>query len=327
MIDLEYARQVFVHEGEVICGLAEKIGEDFVAAAEAVLECTRKDKERRGRVVVTGMGKAGIIGQKIAATFSSTGTPALYLHPAEAVHGDLGAVQAEDLVLALSNSGETEEVQRLLEAVTKIGARIVTITASRESALGRHSAIVLELGKIEEACPLGLAPSASTAAMLAMGDALALTTLKARGFTREEYALYHPAGDLGRKLLTVRELMRTGEKCPAVAPETPVLEVLTAMTKPRAGAACVVDGAGKLLGFFTDGDFRRHYSREKMDASTAPVGKYMTQSPRTIGPERLATEALALMREKQFDELPVVEGDGRLVGMLDVQDLLAAGLV
>ncbi len=327
MIDLEYARQVFAREGEVISGLAEKIGADFVAAAEAVLECTRKDKERRGRVVVTGMGKAGIIGQKIAATLSSTGTPALYLHPAEAVHGDLGAVQAEDLVLALSNSGETEEVRRLLPAVRRIGAGMVVVTASKESTLAGLSDIVLELGEVREACPLGLAPSASTAAMLAMGDALALTVLKARGFTKKEYALYHPAGELGRKLLTVRELMRSGEQCPAVAPETPVLEVLAAMTKPRAGAACVVDGDGKLLGFFTDGDFRRHYSREKMDASVAPVEKYMTRDPRTIGPERLATEALALMREKQFDELPVVESDGRLAGMLDVQDLLSAGLV
>jgi len=320
VIDLEDARQVFAQEAGAISQLAGRIGPDFARAAEAMLGC-------KGRVVVTGMGKAGIIAQKIAATFSSTGTPALYLHPAEAVHGDLGAVQAEDLVLALSNSGETEEVLRLLPAVRRIGAGVVALTSSRENSLGKFSDTVLELGEVREACPLGLAPSASTAAMLAMGDALALCVLKARGFTAEQYALYHPAGDLGRKLLTVRELMRTGERCPAVAPETPILEVLTAMTGPRAGAACVIDSAGRLLGFFPDGDFRRHYARDKFDAASTPVGEYMTESPLTIGPERLAAEALALMREKQFDELPVVEPDGRLAGMLDVQDLLAAGLV
>ncbi len=320
MIDLDYARQVFAREGEVINRLAEGVGADFQAAAEAILACT-------GRVVVTGMGKAGIIGQKVAATFSSTGTPALFLHPAEAVHGDLGTVLAEDLVLALSNSGETEELLRFLPDVRRIGARVMAITASKTSALAKHSDVVLELGDIEEACPLGLAPSASTAAMLATGDALALTVLKARGFTAEDYKLYHPAGDLGRKLLTVGELMRIDERCPRVSPETPVLEVLTAMTKPRAGAACVVDADGKLLGFFTDGDFRRHYSRGEMDASTAPVENYMTRAPLTITPDRLATEALALMRERQFDELPVVDGESRLAGMLDVQDLLSAGLV
>jgi arabinose-5-phosphate isomerase len=327
VIDLDFARQVLAGEGRVIAGLAGRIGEDFERAVHEVINCTEK---RRGRVVVTGMGKAGIIGQKIAATFSSTGTPALFLHPAEALHGDIGAVQAEDLVLALSNSGETEEVVRLLEVVKKIGANIVAITSSSQCTLGRHSDIVLELGRIEEVCPLGLAPSASTAAMLAVGDALALTALKTRGFTADDYRRYHPAGELGRqavKLLTVGSLMRTGERCPTAAPGMPLLEVLAAMTKPRAGAACVVDAGGKLLGLFTDGDFRRHYSRAKMDVSAAPVEKYMTADPCTVGPDRLAVEALALMRERQFDELPVVDTEGRLVGLLDVQDLLAAGLV
>ena len=322
-IDLDYARQVFAREAEVIGSLAGLVGPEFEATVHEILNCT---EERRGRVVVTGMGKAGIIGQKIAATFSSTGTPALFLHPAEAVHGDVGAVQAEDLVLALSNSGETSEVLRMLEAVKKIGANIVAITASAENALGRGSDIVLELGRIEEVCPLGLAPSASTAAMLALGDALALTTLKARGFTAEDYARYHPAGELGRQLLKVEEIMRTDERCPRVLPDTPVLEVLTAMM-PRAGAACVVDGDGKLLGFFTDGDFRRHYSGGKMDAAKDPIEKYMTRSPLTIAPGKLAAEALALMRERQFDELPVVDGENRVVGMLDVQDLLSAGQI
>jgi len=326
LIDLDYARQVFSHEGEVIRRLGERIGADFEAAVQAVLERTDGERQARGRLVVTGMGKAGIIGQKIAATFSSTGTPALFLHPAEAVHGDLGAVQAEDLVLCLSNSGETEEVLRFLPEVRRIGACLVAITASRQNTLGGECDIVVELGDIREACPLGLAPSASTAAMLAVGDALALTVLKARGFTAEDYARYHPAGDLGRQLLKVRELMRADERCPRVPPETPVLEVLTAMM-PRAGAACIVDEDDGLLGFFTDGDFRRHYSGGKMDAATDPIEKYMTRDPLTIAPDKLATEALALMRERQFDELPVVDAGGKVVGMLDVQDLLSAGLV
>ena len=320
MIDLDYARQVFAREAEAIRGVAERVGPEFARAAGAILEC-------RGRVVVTGMGKAGIIAQKIAATFSSTGTPALYLHPAEAVHGDLGAVQAEDLLLALSNSGETEEVLRLLPAVRRIGARVVAITASAGNSLGKLSDVVVELGEVREACPLGLAPSASTAAMLAAGDALALSVQKARGFTAEQYALYHPAGELGRKLLTVRELMRTGAASPVCPPETPVLEVLSAISAARAGAMCVVDPGGLLLGIFTDGDFRRRYARDKFDPAAVPVREHMTARPVSIGAERLAHEALALMRERKIDELPVVDAGGRLVGTLDVQDLLAAGLV
>jgi len=320
MIDLDYARQVFMREAEAIRAVAERVDRRFAEAAEAVLGC-------RGRVVVTGMGKAGIIAQKIAATFSSTGTPALFLHPAEAVHGDLGAVQAEDLLLALSNSGETEEVLRLLPAVRRIGAGVLAITASAQSSLGEHSDRVIELGAVREACPLGLAPSASTAAMLAVGDALALAVLKARGFTREQYALYHPAGELGRRLLKVGELMRTGAANPTVSPRATILEALSAISAARAGAVSVTDGAGRLLGIFTDGDFRRHFARGRLEAATAPVGEHMTAKPVSIGPEQLATEALALMRARKIDELPVVAARGKLVGMLDVQDLLSAGLV
>ncbi|HOX07188.1 MAG TPA: KpsF/GutQ family sugar-phosphate isomerase [Planctomycetota bacterium] len=319
-IDLDYARQVFAREAEAIRGVAERIGPGFASVATAILEC-------RGRVVVTGMGKAGIIGQKIAATLSSTGTPALFMHPAEAVHGDLGAVQAEDLVLALSNSGETEEVLRLLPAVRRIGARVAAITASAGNSLGKLSDMVVELGEVREACPLGLAPSASTAAMLAAGDALALSVQKARGFTAEQYALYHPAGELGRKLLRVDELMRTGAANPTCAPGTSILDVLSAISAARAGAMCVVDGGGKLLGIFTDGDFRRRYARDKFDPAATAVDAQMTARPVSIGPEKLAHEALALMRARKIDELPVVDAAGRLVGMLDVQDLLGAGLV
>jgi arabinose-5-phosphate isomerase len=319
-IDLEYARQVFAREADAIRGVAERVGPGFAAAAAAILEC-------RGRIVVTGMGKAGIIGQKIAATLSSTGTPALFMHPAEAVHGDLGVVQAEDLVLALSNSGETDEVLCLLPAVRRIGARVIAITASAGNSLGKLSDMVVELGDVREACPLGLAPSASTAAMLAAGDALALSVQKARGFTAEQYALYHPAGELGRKLLRVDELMRTGAANPTCPPETSILDVLSAISAARAGAMCVVDGGGRLLGIFTDGDFRRRYARDKFDAARTPVKDHMTARPVSIGPERLVHEAMAMMRSKKIDELPVVDPDGKLVGMLDVQDLLGAGLV
>jgi arabinose-5-phosphate isomerase len=319
-IDLDYARQVLALEAEAIRSVGDRVGPSFVQAAAAILDC-------RGRTVVTGMGKAGIIAQKIAATFSSTGTPALFLHPAEAVHGDLGAVQPEDLVLALSNSGETEEVLRLLPAVRRIGARVISITASAGSSLGKHSDVVVELGEVREACPLGLAPSASTAAMLAVGDALALSVQKARGFTAEQYALYHPGGELGRRLLKVEELMRSGDRICTVAPSAPIIEVLGAISAAKTGAASVVGPDGRLLGFFTDGDFRRHYSRDGLDPRTAQVGEHMTKNPCSIGPDKLATEALALMRAKKIDELPVVDAAGKLVGMLDVQDLLGAGLV
>lgn len=319
-IDLDYARQVFTREAEAIRGVAELIGPGFAAAAAAILEC-------RGRIVVTGMGKAGIIGQKIAATLSSTGTPALFMHPAEAVHGDLGMVQAEDLVVALSNSGASEEVLYLLPIVRRIGARVIAITASAGNPLGKHSDWVIELGDVREACPLGLAPSASTAAMLAAGDALALSVQKARGFTAEQYALYHPAGELGQKLTPVSELMRTGAASPTCSPETSILDVLSAISAARAGAMCVVDGGGKLLGIFTDGDFRRCYARDKFDAAKTPVKAHMTARPVSIGPEKLAEEAMTMMRAKKIDELPVVEAGGKLVGMLDVQDLLGAGLV
>jgi arabinose-5-phosphate isomerase len=320
VIDLQYARQVLERESQVIGNLVAKVDKGFAAAAETILNCP-------GRTVVTGMGKAGIIGQKIAATLSSTGTPALFLHPAEAVHGDLGAVQADDVVLALSNSGESQEVLRLLPILRKIGARILAMTSSAQTTLGEKSDAVLELGHIQEACPLGLAPSASTAAMLAMGDALALTVLKAREFTREDFAIFHPAGELGRQMLTVGELMRTGENCPRVAPEDLLLEVLTTMTKVRSGSACVVDTDGRLLGLFTDGDFRRFCSKSSAKINSAPVKKCMSTDPTTITPDKLAAEALAIMRKRKFDELPVVDENGLLAGLLDVQDLLSFGVV
>ncbi len=318
-MDLEKAREVLRTEAQAILSLVDRLGADFEAAVSALAAC-------RGHLIVTGMGKAGLVGQKISATFASTGTPSIFLHPAEAYHGDLGRVVREDVVLALSTSGETAEVVRLLAPLRQIGARIIAVTASRDSTLGRNADLVIELGRIEEACPLGLAPSASTTAVLALGDALALSVLEARGFDKEKFAFYHPGGDLGRKLLKVSDVMRTGDRNPVVGEATPLPEAIKRITEARAGAVVVVDAAGRLAGIFTDGDFRRKIGRDP-SLITARISDVMTRSPRSIAPDRLASEALKVLRERKIDELPVVNGKGEPVGMLDVQDLLDVGVV
>jgi arabinose-5-phosphate isomerase len=318
-MDLEKAREVLRTEAQAILSLVDRLGADFENAVSAIAG-------GKGHLVVTGMGKSGLVGQKISATFASTGTPSIFLHPAEAYHGDLGRVLRDDVVLALSTSGETAEVIRLLPLIRQIGARIVAVTATRDSTLGKNSDLVIELGRIEEACPLGLAPSATTTAILALGDALALSVLEARGFDKEKFAFYHPGGDLGRKLMKVSEIMRTGDRNPVVTEETPLPEAIKRITEARAGAVVVVDRAGKLSGIFTDGDFRRKIGREPA-LITARIGEVMTRSPRTIAPDRLASEALKLLRERKIDELPVVNEKGEPVGMLDVQDLLDVGVV
>ncbi|MBI4615938.1 MAG: KpsF/GutQ family sugar-phosphate isomerase [Planctomycetes bacterium] len=316
---LDVAREVMEVEAAAIRRVADLLDDSFERAVRMLTCC-------EGRVVVSGMGKSGIVGQKISATLASTGTPSLSLHPAEAVHGDLGRVVRGDCLIALSNGGETEELLRLIDPVKRIGAPILAITGNPRSTLARHADIVLSIGKIDEACSLGLAPTASTTAMLALGDALAMAVARERNFTREEYALYHPGGRLGRSLLSVREIMRTGDANPVVSPETPVKEVLFAITRARAGWAVVVAPDGMLAGIFTDGDLRRHL--EKGGAVLAdPVGIHMTKKPFQIAPERLASEALAILKAREVDGLPVVEADGRPVGWLDVQDLLQAGLV
>jgi arabinose-5-phosphate isomerase len=317
--NVRYARQVLATEAKAIRSLMGRIGHGFDSAVKLVLSC-------KGRVVVTGMGKPGIVGQKIAATLASTGTPSLFLHPAEALHGDLGKVTADDIVLALSNSGETEEIVRLMPSLKDIGAKIIALTATAKSTLGRFSDIVLEMGKIGEACPLGLAPSASTTALLALGDALALCVLKNRSFGKEEFAFFHPGGELGRKLLKVREVMRTGKRNPSMKEDSSVKEGLLAITAARAGAVGVVDRRGQLTGIFTDGDLRRHLETDP-DVVNAKLRDVMTKTPSTIGPDSLASEALRLLRERKIDELPVVDRRGRLVGMLDVQDLLEVHVV
>jgi arabinose-5-phosphate isomerase len=316
---LDRAREVLRTEAQALLDLAARLGPGFEAAVDAVAAC-------RGHLVVTGMGKAGLVAQKVSATFASTGTPSLFLHPAEALHGDLGRVLADDVALVLSTSGETAEVVALLPALRRIGARVVAFTASRESTLGRNADAVVELGRIEEACPLGLAPSASSTALLGLGDALAFAVFERRGFDREKFALFHPGGELGRKLLKVADLMRTGERHPVVREDTPVTEAIAAITRARAGAVSVVGPDGRLAGIFTDGDLRRTMNRDPK-LLTGRIGDLMTRSPRTVGPDRLAAEALRVLREKKIDELPVVDPEGRPVGMIDVQDLLDVGIV
>jgi len=312
-------REILKIEAGAVLSLADRLGPEFDAAIDAIVA-------GKGHLVVTGMGKAGLVAQKISATFASTGTPSIFLHPAEAYHGDLGRVLAADVVLAISNSGETDEVVRLLPSIKQIGARVIAVTASKGSSLGRTADIVIELGRIEEACPLKLAPSATTTAILALGDALALCVLDARGFDKEQFALFHPGGDLGRKLLKVSDVMRTGDRNPLVKEDTSITEAIAAITKARAGAVTILDSAGRLSGIFTDGDLRRTISRDPK-LITSKIGEVMTRKPRTITPDRLASEALKVLHEKKIDELPVVNDRGEPVGMIDVQDLLDVGIV
>jgi len=278
-------------------------------------------------VVVTGMGKPGFIAQKISATFASTGTPSLFLHPAEALHGDLGRLVPGDLVVALSNSGETEEILRLLPALKRLGAPIIAVTGGQKSSLAAAADVVLEIGPVPEACPLGLAPTTSTVALLALGDALAMTVLHRRGFSPEQFAELHPAGALGKRLLRVREVMRTGAANPTVSKDASLRETAAVMSSVgRPGAASVVDESGKLVGIFTDGDLRRLVQQDDVDF-TRPVAGVMGRNPRTVSPDDLAVTAAEILREGQIDQLPVVDSEGRPVGLLDVQDILSARLL
>ena len=318
---VDYAREVVRAEADAIAQLGARLNGAFARAVDMVLACP-------GRVVVTGMGKPGFIAQKISATFASTGTPSLYLHPAEALHGDLGRLVPGDLVLALSNSGETDEIIRLLPAIRRLGAPIVAMTSGPRNSLADRADVVLEIGPVPEACPLGLAPTASTIALLAMGDALAMAVQHRRGFSPEQFASLHPGGALGRQLLRVRDVMRTGERNPTVRADTSLRDTAAVMTRTegRPGAASVLDAEGKLIGIFTDGDLRRLVQHGEVDFAR-PVSHVMGKSPRTVRPDDLAISAAEMLRDTQVDQLPVVDGDGRPVGLLDVQDLLAAHLL
>ncbi len=296
----------------------DAIGPAFAEAVRLIARC-------QGHVIVTGLGKAGLVGRKIAATFNSTGTRAVDLHPVEALHGDLGMVKAEDVVLALSNSGESDELVRLLPAMRDIGCRIVLITAHPESRAGRLADIVIDMGRFEEACPLGLAPSASTTAMLGLGDALALTVLTEKDFRREQYAQFHPAGALGRSLLRVEQVMRTGDGCPTIPRSATVGDFARAIERAgRAGAAVVVNDDGTMAGIFTNGDLRRLITRADRPAEQ-PIEDVMIRTPRFARIGDYVADAVKTMRPAKISQLPVLDRDGRVAGMIDITDLWAAG--
>jgi arabinose-5-phosphate isomerase len=317
---LAFAREVLRIEAEALERVRERLGLSVARAAGLVFRC-------EGSVIVTGMGKAGLVGQKLAATLASTGTRAFPLHPAEAVHGDLGRIRADDVVLALSQSGETEEVLRLVPALRRIGACLIAVTERSDSTLGRSSDLCVALGPIEEACPLGLAPSASTTALMAVGDALALLVSRMRDFRAEDFALYHPAGNLGRKLSRVEDMMRTGRQLRRTGPEVTVREVLVSREGPRrrSGAVLVEDDEGRLLGIFTDSDLARLFERRREKDLDRPIGEVMTRDPVQIAVGATLAEAVEVMKLRKISELPVVDRGGRLVGLIDLTDVI--GLV
>jgi len=307
------ARRVLTIEARAIEALAERLDESFDRAVEAIVA-------NPGRVVVTGMGKSGIICQKIAATLSSTGTPALFMHPAEALHGDLGMVVKGDIVLAVSASGETEEILRLVEAIHRLGARLFSFTGSKGSSLARASEITLDVGVDSEACPMGLAPTASTAAALAMGDALAIAVYVKKGFAEDDFAAFHPGGRLGKRFLRVADVMHQGEALPRVSPETPIKNAILEMTRGKMGCTTVVDPEGRLAGILTDGDLRRLFERDTSPL-LRPAGEAMTKRPVTIARTELASVALRLMEERKITSVPVVDEALRLEGLVQIHDL------
>ena len=319
-MSIQRAKEVLRIEAEAIRQLIPRIGRTFNAAVTLLVHC-------KGRVIVTGMGKAGLIGQKLSATLASTGTPSYWVHPAEAIHGDMGRVTRDDAIIALSNSGETEELTRLLPVIKRIGARLIALTGNLRSTLAKHSDVTLDVSVTREACTMNLAPTSSTTAMLAMGDALAVVVAERKRFKEHDFALLHPGGQLGRRLLLrVADLMRTGAANPIVKESARVKDVLLAITKARAGCASIVNARRQLIGIFTDGDLRRHLDAT-VDLVQRPVRQVMTRHPKTVGADQLAAEALRVMREHKIDELVVGDAHRRPVGLLDVQDLLKAGFV
>lgn len=320
-VSLEFAKQVLRQEAGAISALAETLGEPFEQAVQWVLEC-------RGRVITCGVGKSGHIARKTAGTLSSTGTPSLFLHAAEAVHGDLGIVAADDVVLLYTHSGETDEIVRLFPSLRALGARTILITGREESSAAREADLVLDTCVTEEACPNNLAPTTSTTVMLALSDALALAVMDRRNFTKDDYARLHPGGMLGKRLLlTVRDAMRKGADIALVSPETFVLDVMRAITRAGAGSAAVVDGEQKLLGFITEGDVRRHFMNSA-DPMRGTAREMMTREPKTIEPNLLAIEAFEFFQnvKPSIAEVPVLENE-RVIGVLMLKDLLRSGIV
>ena len=320
---LERAREVLRMEAAAVLELLPRIDDHFAAAVQMILDC-------RGRTVITGMGKSGLVGRKLAATLASTGTPSFYLHPAEGIHGDLGMVTSSDVVIALSNSGETGEVLNILPSLRRIGAKLIAMVGNPASTLGRTADVVLNVGITKEACPLGLAPTSSTTAALAYGDALALALLQKHNFTANQFAVFHPGGSLGRKLLlTVGDIMHKGDENPLVTADITVQEALFVITDKGLGAVSVVDADGVMQGVLTDGDIRRGLGKG-VDFLKRPVRELMTTAPKTITQDKLAAQALHLMESNQpkpITVLPVIDGDRKVIGLLHMTDLVRQGVV
>jgi arabinose-5-phosphate isomerase len=316
---LEFARNVVAEEASAVARMAEAIDEGFETAVRIILDC-------KGAVVTSGVGKAGHVARKVSATLASTGTPSHFLSPGDAVHGDLGSVRNGDVLLLFSASGESEEIVRLVGILRRLAHPMIAVTATRQSTLGGHTDATIAIGKIEEACPLGLAPTCSTTAMLAVGDALALSVMRERNFTSDDFALYHPAGQLGRKLMKVHEAMsfRAGENLPLAREQQTVGQVLQAVSTitRRPGAVVIVDDAGRLAGIFSDGDLRRLIVADGDKALSRRIGEVMTRNPKQVASDALAAEAMAIMRRYRIDELPVMDAQNRPVGLIDVQDLV-----
>ena len=315
---IELGRQALNVEIDGLRAQLPRLGTDFARACRICLNC-------RGRIVVTGMGKSGHIGGKIAATLASTGTPSFFVHPGEASHGDVGMIIREDAVLALSNSGETAEILTILPVIKRLGVPLIAFTGNSDSALARLASVHLDIGVPAEACPLNLAPTASTTAALAVGDALAVALLKARGFTEEDFARSHPAGALGRRLLFVKDVMRTGKHIPTVRADTTLAEGLLEVTSKGLGMTAIVDASMRVLGVFTDGDLRRALDRAA-DLHATRMNQVMTTGPKSVLPSTLAAEAVHLMETHRITSLIVLDNEGKLVGALNVHDLLRAGV-
>lgn len=320
----EQAKKVLRIEADAVARLIDRIDENFDRAIDFILNC-------RGRVVVTGMGKSGHIGSKIAATLASTGTPALFLHPAEGIHGDLGMVTRGDVVIAISNSGETEELTRMLPSLKRIGIKIIALTGNPDSTLGKNSDVVINVGVKEEACPLGLAPTASTTATLAMGDALAVVLLDKRGFKEEDFACYHPGGALGKRLLLrVRDVMHSGDAVPRVSEDTLIKDAIYEISSKKMGITSVVDAEGKLQGVISDGDLRRWMEKTEKAGENLLSKKardIMTRNPKTIIADALAAEAVAVMENNSITCLLILDNASRPEGVVHLHDLLKAGVV
>ena len=311
--DFALARKVLQTEAAAILALVDRLDDRFEQAVRLLLDC-------RGRVVVTGMGKSGIICRKIAATLSSTGTPAFFLHPAEAIHGDLGVLQSDDVIVALSHSGETDELLRLLETIKRLGARLITITGEPQSTLGKAADVVLDCHVSKEACPLNLVPTASTTAALALGDALAMTLLVAKGFRQEDFANLHPGGKLGKRLMRADQLMHSGEHAPIVRSGDELREVIYEISRKKLGMSCVVDDADRLVGIITDGDLRRHLA-DTPDLLANRAEAVMTRNPVTIGADTLAVEVLNTLERRKITSVVVVDGDQKVLGVVHLHDL------